>query len=159
MESFGGRGGGRGFGGRGRGFSGGRSRGGFGGGYGRRNFNRGHPTIRNWNSYNYWPWGYSNPDVYVTPIYVPASEVDDQLRPLPTHWIGKILIRNGEKISTAYVKNPNLYIFESSIQKPYIILRTTNSAQIGDDTISDYVFGRIIIYVNAKNIIENVTYG
>jgi hypothetical protein len=119
----------------------------------------------------YWPsWfgtydsiytGTSNsPGITETSTYyggVPTS-VDEGLLPLPKQWIGKILIRRGQKpaeeISSGGITNTQAmkYVFEDQIRDPYIILSPTEIA-------SDYITGRLTIYVNSDNVIENVRYG
>ena len=88
---------------------------------------------------------------------VPTS-ADEGLPPLPRQWIGKTLIRTGQKppevISTGTITptQANKYVFEDQIKMPYIILGPK-------EITSDYITGRLTIYTTDNSTIQNVRYG
>jgi hypothetical protein len=87
------------------------------------------------------------------PIY---SEADQM--PLPKEWIGKILIRRGQKPSEIinYGKitpeQANKYVFEDKIPDPYVIVGPNQST-------GDYIANRLCVYVDSNGVIDNVAYG
>jgi hypothetical protein len=106
------------------------------------------------------PWAYYWPVYYSNSYAVPerTSDDDEPITPLPKQWIGKILIRSGQKpaeIISSGTMTPteaNKYVFEEKINKPYIIIGPS-------ETTSDYIARRLTIYVTADNVIENVRFG
>jgi hypothetical protein len=103
------------------------------------------------------PWAYDHPIRYSNYNYVflppeesafrpvPNFSDTENIVPIPKEWIGKKLIRRG--------KPANQYqVSEEKITAPYIIVGP-------NEVTGDYISGRLSIYVNYDDIIENIRYG
>jgi len=123
----------------------------------------------------YWPAYYSTySNVYTGAVDLSSSDSDENtyfggvptsadegLPALPRQWIGKTLIRSGQKpaeiISSGKITptQANKYVFEDKIAqmgRPYIVLNP-------NEVTSDYITGRLTIYVDNNGVIESVRYG
>lgn len=97
-----------------------------------------------WYPYAYYPYYYYEPyDWYFGGVPTSAQEF---LPPLP-NWVGKVLIAPGY---SPPLTRP--YVLESQIHQPYIVIRPNQVAP-------DYQTGRLSIFVDPQNVIENVRYG
>lgn len=108
------------------------------------------------------PWAYEWPLYFSTPESPynggMSASAEDDLLPLPKEWIGKKLIRTGRKpaevINTGVITPRQAigYVFQDSIRGRYVIVGPSEKT-------NDYITGRLTIYVNSDDIIENVMYG
>lgn len=111
----------------------------------------------------YWPSVFSYPGVLYPSIKDPyfGGVEEESLPPLPKHWIGKTLVRTGQKPLELILDSQNRnsqnwnlkkYVFEDTLKVPYLVLGP-------EDISNDYVKGRLTIYITKSGVIENVTYG
>lgn len=112
---------------------------------------------RGYGTFNYpiYALGYSvpgYPGLYGYPYsyyggYLPDEPVN---RAAPKHWIGKKLIRLGQVPPTG--ADPRTVIMEEHIPQPYIVMLPGQLSQ-------DYNPNRITIYLDEKNLINDVIMG
>ena len=108
-----------------------------------------HPGSMAFHHRFYSPYLYRGaPYVYVTN---PVWEEDPYYhKQEPVHWIGRLLVRKGQKAPPNYPDSAIVY--ENSIPDRYAIVGPMQ-------TTSGYDHNRLLIYVNEAGIIDNIRWG